>query len=876
MAVVSPNVVRAAGASPALIERDEPLAALVRHLTEVAAGSGRFVVLRGEAGIGKTALLREFLRISPPEVTILVGACDGVSTPQPFGPLEDMVATLGPELRALLDANASRSDVGRWLLDRLSTGGPYIFAIEDLQWADDATLELLAWLARRLDGLDLLVLVTVRELDASTPNVSRILGSIAALPVVRHLPLEPLTRAGVARLAGQSDFDMEELYRVTGGNPFYTTEVLNGRYGQSDAIPLSVLDAVRARVERLDDRARRALQVAAIVGVRAEPWLLAAIAGEDLAGIDDCLRPGLLIKSPDGIAFRHELTRMAVLEDLPVIHGIALHRKALAALERAGTGGAARLAYHAEGAADRAAVLRHARAAGRRALTMGALTEASAQFRRALRYGDGLADDERAELLESLALVLHLRNELADAYRTCHEAVALRREAGNAQMVAADLSFLSLVAWVYGHGQESWATAREAVTILEPLGDSRALAMAYAAVGRLGLSAGTFAEGRAASECAIEVGRRIGDPESVAIALATIGTIDADEGDETGIERLEESLRIGREASLPSVVDRAINNLGYVALVRRNLRDAERHFAALEEHSERSEIERCSIASARAEISLATGDWDTADRYARAAFVAPRTDPVDRALAMIVLARIAIRRGVGEVDGWLVEPAELAASMGTTQIRWPLAAVSAERAWLAGQPGESLAGLRAAYAEASAQRDGWWIGELGAWLWRAGELTAVDDAAAGPFRLEVEGRAAEAAAEWIRLDVPYEAALCLAGSTDPIEVRRSHTTLVELGATAAAGVVARRLRALGTAVPRGPRPTTRANLGGLTEREAEIAGLLAEGLSNAEIAERLVVSPRTVGHHVSAVLAKLGVRSRAGVGPAISEAAGAK
>jgi predicted ATPase len=113
MAVVSPNVIRAAGANLALIERDEPMAALARHLIEAAAGSGRFVVVRSEAGIGKTALLREFLRTCPSDVAILVGACDGVSTPQPFGPLEDMVSALGRELRALLDTNASRTEVGR-------------------------------------------------------------------------------------------------------------------------------------------------------------------------------------------------------------------------------------------------------------------------------------------------------------------------------------------------------------------------------------------------------------------------------------------------------------------------------------------------------------------------------------------------------------------------------------------------------------------------------------------------------------------------------------------------------------------------------------------------------------------------------------------
>jgi DNA-binding CsgD family transcriptional regulator len=877
MAVVSPNVIRAASAHLALIERDEPLAALARHLTEAAAGSGRFVVVRGEAGIGKTALLREFLRTCPSEIEILVGACDGVSTPQPFGPLEDMVATLGPDLRTLLDANASRTEVGRWLLGRLSTGGPYVVAIEDLQWADDATLELLAWFARRLEGLDVLVLVTIRDGDPSTPSVARILGSIAALPVVRQLPLEPLTRAGVARLIGRTTLDVRELHRITAGNPFYATEVLNGETGDHGTIPLSILDAVRARVDRLDERGRRALQVAAIIGVRSEPWLLAAIAGEDLVGIDDGLGAGLLVKADDGIAFRHELTRMAILEDLPVIRGIALHRKALASLERVGAVDAARLAYHAEGAADSVAVLRHARAAGTRALAMGALTEATAQFRRAWRYADGLPAEDRAELLESLSLVLYLRNELGESYEACHEAIALRRSALDRTMMAADLSFLSIVAWVYGRGAEAWQVAREAVAILEPLGDSRPLALAFAAVGRLGLSAGIAAEGLATSERAVEIGRRVGDPESVAIGLATIGTLEINAGHEAaGRAKLEESLRIGREAGLPVVVDRALNNLGVTAQTGRRFGEALGFFTELEEYSERSEIERCSIYAPRAEIGLATGAWAAAEVDARAAFAAPRTDPLDRALAMIVLAQIALRRGQGDSDAWLAEPKELAVAMWTTQIRWPLAAVAAERVWLEGGPAAALVEIRTAYDEACVQRDAWPIGELGIWLWRLGGIAELDELAPEPYRLESSGHVREAAAAWEALGIPFDAALSLAGSSDPDDVRRAHSILVELGATAVAAKVADRLRAIGAAVPRGPRPATRANANGLTEREVEIALLLASGLSNAEIAARLVLSRKTVGHHVSAILGKLDVPRRGAVAAAMRDAPAAR
>src|SRR5512143_855760 len=382
-----------------LVERDEALATLRRYLDDEATAVGRIVLIRGEAGIGKTALLRAFVQDCPSDVDIVWGFCDGVSTPQPYGPFEDMADALGAGFRGLLDGNASRGEVGRWLLTWMSAGPRRVLVIEDVHWADQATLDLLAFLARRIESLPVLLLVTYRDGDGRAPSVERILGGVASLPVLRQLPLEPLSRAGVERLARDTGVDARELHRITAGNPFYVLEVLDAGLSR---IPISVRDAVRARVAQLDDRGRRALQVAAILGVRAEPWLLAAVAGEDILGIDDCLRAGLLTKG-DGIAFAHELTRMVVVEDVPVIHGIALHRRTLAALEQAGVGDAARLAYHAEGAAERDAVLRHASAAGHRALVAGSHREAIAQFERALRFADGIDDAARAALLELLA-----------------------------------------------------------------------------------------------------------------------------------------------------------------------------------------------------------------------------------------------------------------------------------------------------------------------------------------------------------------------------------------------------------------------------------------------------------------------------------------
>src|SRR4051812_9132496 len=209
-----------------LVERDGSLATLRSALDEAATTHGRIVLIRGEAGIGKTTLVKAFVEDCPSDIDVIWGGCDGVSTPQPYGPFDDMAATLGPDFRHLLDEDASRGEIGRWLLTWLSAGPTRVLVIEDIQWADQASLDLLAFLARRIETLPVLLLITHRDGDGHAPSVDRILGSVATLPGLQQLPLEPLSRAGVERLAGHSGVDVRDLHRITGGNPFYVHEVV--------------------------------------------------------------------------------------------------------------------------------------------------------------------------------------------------------------------------------------------------------------------------------------------------------------------------------------------------------------------------------------------------------------------------------------------------------------------------------------------------------------------------------------------------------------------------------------------------------------------------------------------------------------------------
>jgi DNA-binding CsgD family transcriptional regulator len=255
-------------------------------------------------------------------------------------------------------------------------------------------------------------------------------------------------------------------------------------------------------------------------------------------------------------------------------------------------------------------------------------------------------------------------------------------------------------------------------------------------------------------------------------------------------------------------------------------------------------------------VRLYQGRWDEAADLAVTALKG--LDAISRISALIALGRVRARRGdpVGEV---LDEALELSQRGGHLQRLGHVHAARAETAWLGGNADRAVEEALAAYPLALEKRHLWFAGELAYWQWKAGALAEGPEWIAEPYRAQLEGRPLAAAEAWTQRGCPYEAARARADAGKEAPLREALATFEQLGARPAAEACLRSLRTFGV---RGPRATTRANPAGLTPREAEVLALLVEGLRNAEIAERLVISERTVGHHVSAILAKLGVRNR--------------
>jgi DNA-binding CsgD family transcriptional regulator len=848
----------------ALLERAADLAVLGASLDAARRRSrGRVMLVSGEAGVGKTALLRRFCAECVPSVRVLWGSCDPLFTPRPLGALLTVADGVGGEVEEIVASGALPHEVVAALARELRRV-PTVFVLEDVHSADEATLDVLRLLARRVETVPGLIVVSYRDDELGRAHPLRIVvGELATSEAVGRLKLAALSPAAVAWLAEPYGVDAGELYRKTAGNPFFVVEALAAG---GDEIPETVRDAIFARVARLGPGARRFLEAVAVVPLQAELWLLEALAGDALDALDECLTSGMLVSEPAGIAFRHELARLAVEESIGPNRALDLHRTALAALADP-PGGApdlARLAHHAEAAGDGNAVLRFAPAAAAGAASVGAHREAAAQYARALRFGDRLAVGERAALLEDRARECYLTDQYDDGIAALEQALELRRALGDGLMEGDALRRLSEFLWCPGRTAESDRCAREAVAQLEALPPGRELAWAYANLSLNCLSAARWEEAIAWGERAVTLAEQLDATEIAVHALATIGAC-------TDYRQLEDALERALRAGLGDQVGQIFSLLAIIAVEQRRHSDASRHLeAGIAYCSDRGlELFRLYLLAFRARLELDQGRWSEAAESAASVLRVPRTSTRPRIESLVVLARVRARRGHRDVWPLLDEAWDLAEPTKELPRLGPVAVARAEAAWLQADRAGVNDATEGALTLACARNAPWLAGELAAWRRRAGLEGEPPAEAAEPYALQLAGRPTEAAELWRKLGCPYDAALALADTDDERSLRRALDELGRLDARPAAAIVARRLRERGArGLPRGPHRATRQNPAGLTQRECEVLALVAAGLRNAEIAERLVLSERTVEHHVTAILRKLRVRTRMQAGAA--------
>jgi ATP/maltotriose-dependent transcriptional regulator MalT len=845
-----------------ILEREPELVRLAAAAREAADGAGSVALVFGEAGIGKSSLVRAMPDRLPDRARILVGQCDDLATRRPLGPFRDLVGRVGAGLARAVTAGGDRHRVHEALLEELAvTPHPAVLVVEDVHWADEASLDALRFLVRRMERLPALLVLTYRDDELSRGHPLRhLLGQVSRAPRVHRLPLARLSLDAVRVLSASSGGpDPAQVYEVTSGNPFFVAEVVAA--GGTGEVPPTVVDAVLARLRGLDGVTVDALEQLAVVPSAVERPLVDALLADGVAVLAQAEQRGLLAVDPERVAFRHELIRRAVADSLPAARRIDLDRNVLAALVARPGSDTARIVHHAARAGDQDAIARYGPDAARDAASTGAHREAAAQLRLVLRQRHRYAPADLADLLERYAVESYTIADSAAAVAAQRDAVALRRSLGDALALGSDLRWLSRIHWWAGDADQAEAAAREAVAVLEHAGDDRLLALAVSNTAQLRMLSDRYAEAVRHGERAIALARKADDAAILSHALNNVGTARWRAGDPDGRHQVRESLDVALAAGEVEHACRSYANLIWTLLDHLRYDEADTFLPPAMELADRAEhlgflnYLHVELAMRR----LAAGDWDEAEKHAEFGmhdFVPARCP------ALTVLARVRIRCGRPGADELLTEAWEIAVRTKELQRTGPVAAARAEAAWLRGDltaVAEAVAPVhaRAHLLPGSPCRD-----ELAYWLAKAGGPVPADDSD-HPYALQARGRWRTAAARWQEAGCPYEHAAALAESPEPAVKLTALAAFDALGAEPPARLLRAELRALGVRhVPRGPLAATRRNPAGLTERQLEVIRLLAQGLTNAEIAARLVLSVRTVDNHVRAVLDKLGSPTR--------------
>ncbi|HTF21436.1 MAG TPA: AAA family ATPase [Chryseolinea sp.] len=850
-----------------LVERAQYLQTLQDRFSDIGR-SGHTVFLLGEAGIGKTSLITHFKDSIGTRAHAYIGGCDSLFTPHPLGPLHDIAPQLEDDFNSLLRKEKERSVIFTAFFEKLTAATkPVLLIFEDVHWADEATIDLIKFLSRRIGKLRCLFVLTMRDNELDARHALRNLFGQLSADTFTKVHLNALSRQAVEDMAlAKGHYSGDKVFALTGGNPFYVTEVLAA--GMTP-IPERIKDSVLTAFHSKDEHTQELWELLSVLPSRIEPSIVSKIEHEYPQVIESCIAAGVIVNRNDTLSFKHELYRIAIEESISKYRRRHLHQRVLRLLMEEGSGATlAQRVHHARFAEDHRLVLELAPRAAQEAAAVGAHVEAAKLFKTAIEHAtvnyNGLA-----MLLGRYAYECYLINQIANALTAQEQSLALYRQQGDRLRTGDTLRFLSRLQWFGGNRGKAITFAHESVQVLEQLPPSRELALAYSNFSQLNMLADNVPQTLHWGEKAIALAEQLNDAEILCHALNNVGSIlqKSPGHEEEGAAKLHDSLSIALANGYHEHAARAYTNSGCFYVLIRKYEKARKALEAglryCEEHDLLSWYYY--MQGERTRLLLDTGHWAEAEQIALSLQMNADHFALTRIGALVTLARLSIRRGrFGEARPYLDVAKKLAAPTAEAYRMLPVMAAELELCWTSGTtvPQDDI---DAAIALLPDIHESWHYAGVAYWMLRCG-IPIADNREVrypGPLALEQQGQFAAAAQAWKELGCAFEQALALM-ECDEDQQRAGLGMLDHLGATATSEMLKTKLREKGMRhIPRGPRESTRSNPAGLTGRQVEILSLLEQGGQNREIAEKLFISPKTVDHHISAILAKLSVNSRA-------------
>lgn len=851
-----------------LLERETQLQELHAAYERARSGKGSTVLVSGEAGIGKTSLVQQFARELDSDARILWGACEALFTPRPLGPFYDVAHAIGGTLSSRVEGDSKPVDLFHSLLEAIRAHDrPSVLVLEDMHWADHATLDFVRFLARRIERVRALLVLTFRDDETGAEHpLTTTLGELSAANKVR-IKLPTLSRATVESLAKQSGRDTGTIYRITGGNPFFVNEVLRA---DVDRVAPNVREAVLARARRLSPAARRTLDIVAVVPDRIEVDVIGHSGLTDPDALDECVARGFLHIESRHVSFRHELARLAILDALKPLQGRSINARILEALAARGARDPStltRLAHHAIAAVDGATIIQYVPLAAAAAGGRGAHREASTLLDTALPWAELMDSAQRARFYDQRARSCLLVARGTEAIEMGRTAVEAWHSLGDSAEEGRALVRLCEIIWAIRPPEMHTMAAlgAQAIRLLEPYGESDALSLArwWHRLPESFERKDAAELNRAVANDLIERTPNAQTRISALIGLTTLEYVINGTPDLKSVEHLaREALHARDDHGLIMSFARK----GWLAFRQCNLLELERHVAEGLSFARDRQLEQFiskhALDQFAAEAAMARGRW--ADAESSFEEISRRsTLPWFFRLPYCSIPIAVLRARTGRtVDQQCLDPAIVnerrLLRMETQLIHRGIVEIS----WLAGDQTRAKDSAQNLLSIVRIWRNPWALGDAMTWALLVGIEVEPAENLPYPYARQLQGDASGAAQAWRDLGYVYEAGLALLLG-DECDIRESIRIFEDLGAAATADRARNRLRGLGArSVPLGPRASTRANAAGLTEREAQILSLIAQGLSNAEIAQRLHRSVRTIEHHVTALIEKLSVDSR--------------